>query len=168
MVGQVDDFDTIIVRSEFEALVLENSLIKQHMPRYNILLKDGKGYPFVRLSNEPYPPLLPGEPPGEGTRPRYFGPFGGRQETRHALDAIQMALKLPTCSKRFPRDIGKERPCLKPPHGPVRRLSAGGIPDGAEVPAADRAGGAADDRQAGPGDRGDREPHAGGGGKSPV
>lgn len=49
MVSQEDRFDTILVRSEFEALVLENSLIKRHMPRFNILLKDDKGYPFVRL-----------------------------------------------------------------------------------------------------------------------
>ena len=55
MVSQVDHFDTIFVSSEFEALVLENSLIKRHMPRYNILLKDDKGYPFVRLSRESYP-----------------------------------------------------------------------------------------------------------------
>ena len=57
MVSQVDHFDTIFVSSEFEALVLENSLIKRHMPHYNILLKDDKGYPFVRLSREPYPAL---------------------------------------------------------------------------------------------------------------
>ena len=49
MVSQVDHFDTIFVSTEFEALILENSLIKQHMPRYNILLKDDKGYPLVRL-----------------------------------------------------------------------------------------------------------------------
>ena len=55
MVAQIDHFDTIFVSSEFEALVLENSLIKRHMPRYNILLKDDKGYPFVRLSKEEYP-----------------------------------------------------------------------------------------------------------------
>ena len=55
MVSQIDHFDTIFVTSEFEALVLENSLIKRHMPRYNILLKDDKGYPFVRLSRETYP-----------------------------------------------------------------------------------------------------------------
>ena len=111
MVGQVDDFDTIVVRSEFEALVLENALIKQYMPRYNILLKDSKGYPFVRLSSERYPrfSLINKK---EKDNARYFGPFGGRYETRAALDAIAAALKLPTCSKRFPRDIGKERPCL--------------------------------------------------------
>ena len=111
MVAQVVEFDTIIVGSEFEALVLENALIKQHMPRYNILLKDDKGYPFVRLSREAYPRFsIVGRVQNDGAR--YFGPYGGRGETKAALDAICNALRLPTCGKRFPRDIGKERPCL--------------------------------------------------------
>ena len=111
MVSHVDRFDTIIVRSEFEALVLENSLIKRHQPRYNILLKDDKGYPFVRLSAEAYPRFsLVNRPADDGAK--YFGPFGGRHETRLALDAVCTALRLPTCNRRFPRDIGRERPCL--------------------------------------------------------
>mgnify|MGYP000678843543 FL=1 len=112
MVSQVDRFDTIIVRTEFEALILENSLIKRHMPRYNILLKDDKGYPFVRLDEKAdYPRFtLVTRPAEDGAR--YFGPFGGRSETRQAIDAVCAALRLPTCSRRFPRDIGKERPCL--------------------------------------------------------
>lgn len=111
MVGMVDDFDTIIVGSEFEALVLENALIKQYMPRYNILLKDDKGYPFVRLSREAYPKFsIVSRAASDGAR--YYGPYGGRFETRSALDAVKAALHLPTCSKTFPRDIGKERPCL--------------------------------------------------------
>ena len=111
MVSHVDRFDTIIVRSEFEALVLENSLIKRHQPRYNILLKDDKGYPFVRLSAEAYPRFsLVNRPADDGAK--YFGPFGGRHETRLALDAVCAALRLPTCNRRFPRDIGRERPCL--------------------------------------------------------
>ena len=111
MVDQVSDFETIIVGSEFEALVLENALIKQHMPRYNILLKDDKGYPFVRLSREAYPRFsMVSRPAADGAR--YFGPYGGRFETRAALDAIAGALRLPACRKKFPRDIGKERPCL--------------------------------------------------------
>ena len=111
MVSQVDHFDTIFVSSEFEALVLENSLIKRHMPRYNILLKDDKGYPFVRLSRETYPRFsMVHKWANDGAR--YFGPFGGRFETRQALDAVCAALRLPTCSRRFPRDIGAERPCL--------------------------------------------------------
>ena len=111
MVSQIDRFDTIFVSSEFEALVLENSLIKRHMPRYNILLKDDKGYPFVRLSRETYPRFsLVNKLAQDGAR--YFGPFGGRSETRQALDAVCTALRLPTCSRKFPRDIGAERPCL--------------------------------------------------------
>ncbi|MBQ2738764.1 MAG: excinuclease ABC subunit UvrC [Oscillibacter sp.] len=111
MVSQVDRFDTIFVSSEFEALVLENSLIKRHMPHYNILLKDDKGYPFIRLSKEEYPRFsLVNRPAADDAK--YFGPFGGRFETRQALDAVLSALRLPTCSRKFPRDIGAERPCL--------------------------------------------------------
>lgn len=112
MVSQVDHFDTILVRTEFEALVLENSLIKRHQPRYNILLKDDKGYPFVRLNTKaPYPRFtLVNRPEEDGAE--YFGPFGGRHETRAAVQAMCAALRLPTCSRQFPRDIGKERPCL--------------------------------------------------------
>ena len=111
MVAQVDHFDTIFVSSEFEALVLENSLIKRHSPKYNILLKDDKGYPFVRLSREEYPRFSMVNKMAQDSA-RYFGPFGGRYETRQALDAVLAALRLPTCSRSFPRDIGAERPCL--------------------------------------------------------
>ena len=111
MVSQVDRFDTIFVSSEFEALVLENSLIKRHMPRYNILLKDDKGYPFVRLSRERYPRFsMVHKWADDGAR--YFGPFGGRFETRQAIDAVCAALKLPTCRRQFPRDLDADRPCL--------------------------------------------------------
>ena len=111
MVSQVDHFDTIFVTSEFEALVLENSLIKRHMPRYNILLRADKGYPLVRLSRGRYPKFtLVNRPANDGAK--YFGPFGGRYETRQAVDAVCQALRLPTCRRQFPRDIGAERPCL--------------------------------------------------------
>ncbi|MBE6939959.1 MAG: excinuclease ABC subunit UvrC [Ruminococcaceae bacterium] len=127
MVAQVDHFDTIFVSSEFEALILENSLIKRHMPRYNILLKDDKGYPFVRLEqNVPYPRFsLVGRMADDGAR--YFGPFGGRRETRLAIEAVCGALKLPTCSRQFPRDIGKERPCL---NHHIGRCDGFCLPDG--------------------------------------
>ena len=130
MVGQVREFDTIIVRSEFEALVLENALIKQYMPHYNILLKDAKGYPFVRLSRDSYPRLtMVSRKEEDGAR--YFGPFGGRYETRGAIDAICAAFRLPTCSRQFPRDIGKERPCLNHHMGRCDGFCRG-IPDGEE------------------------------------
>ena len=94
MVSQVDHFDTIFVSTEFEALILENSLIKRHMPRYNILLKDDKGYPFVRLdADAAYPRFsLVGKTADDGAK--YFGPFGGRRETRLAIEAVCGALHL--------------------------------------------------------------------------
>ena len=85
MVSQVDRFDTILVRSEFEALVLENSLIKRHMPRFNILLKDDKGYPFVRLDKGAAYPRFSLVSRAEEDGARYFGPFGGRRETSWPL-----------------------------------------------------------------------------------
>ena len=112
MVDHVADFNVIVVHSEFEALVLENSLIKQHKPKYNILLKDDKGYPFVRLDrNADYPTFtLVNQTARDGAS--YFGPFGGRSATHEILDTIAKALRLPTCSRVFPRDVGKARPCL--------------------------------------------------------
>ena len=111
MVSQIDTFDVIIAGSEFEALVLECALIKRHQPRYNILLKDDKGYPYIRLSNEEYPRFsLATRPADDGAR--YFGPYATRHNTQAIIDALRTALRLPSCRKKFPRDIGKERPCL--------------------------------------------------------
>ena len=112
MVAQIDHFDVIVVQSEFEALVLECALIKRHQPRYNILLKDSKGYPYIRLSvQEEYPKFsLASRAADDGAR--YFGPYGSRGASQGIIDALREALKLPSCGKKFPRDIGKERPCL--------------------------------------------------------
>lgn len=112
MVQKVADFNVIVVNSEFESLILENSLIKQHQPHYNILLKDDKGYPFIRLDKKaPYPRfMIVGSAKKDGAV--YFGPFGGRSVTRNIIDAASKAVGLATCSKRFPRDIGRDRPCL--------------------------------------------------------
>ena len=112
MVSQIDHFDVIIAQSEFEALVLECSLIKRHQPHYNILLKDSKGYPYIRLTvKEEYPVFsLSNKVYDDGAR--YFGPYGSRGASQNIIDALLAALRLPSCSKKFPRDIGKERPCL--------------------------------------------------------
>ena len=112
MVEKVHDFNVIVAGSEFEALVLENSLIKQHKPHYNILLKDDKGYPFIRLDlHEEYPKMTLTNRAGKDGA-KYFGPFGGRSQTYDIISTISKALLLPDCSRKFPRDIGKERPCL--------------------------------------------------------
>ena len=112
MVSHIHHFDVIIAASEFEALVLECSLIKRYSPKYNILLKDDKGYPYLRLNmKEIYPKIeLVNKIADDGAD--YYGPYGGRAVTASVIEAINQTLKLPTCSRQFPRDIGKDRPCL--------------------------------------------------------
>ena len=112
MVSKIHHFDVIVVASEFEALVLECSLIKRYLPKYNILLKDDKGYPYLRLNmKDIYPKLeLVSKLADDGAD--YYGPYGGRSVTHDVMEAIRLTLKLPGCSRQFPRDIGKERPCL--------------------------------------------------------
>ncbi|MDR1669719.1 MAG: excinuclease ABC subunit UvrC [Oscillospiraceae bacterium] len=114
MVERVYDFDTIITVSEFEALVLECSLIRRHRPRYNIKLKDGSGYPFIRLSPGAYPALSvvhDNQLVKDGSR--YYGPYGGWGISQTVIDSLQTTLRLPSCKRVFPRDIGKGRPCLQ-------------------------------------------------------
>ena len=112
MVSKIDHFDVIVAASEFEALVLECSLIKRYMPKYNILLKDDKGYPYLRLNmKDPYPAItMVSKIAQDGAG--YYGPYGSRSVTQDVMEAIRLTLKLPGCHKQFPRDIGKERPCL--------------------------------------------------------
>ena len=112
MVSKIDHFDVIIAASEFEALVLECSLIKRYMPKYNILLKDDKGYPYLRLNmKDAYPRItMVSKIVDDGAF--YYGPYGSRGVTQDLLETILITLKLPNCSKLFPRDIGKGRPCL--------------------------------------------------------
>ena len=112
MVSKIHHFDVIVAASEFDALVLECTLIKRHMPKYNILLKDDKGYPYLRLDmREIYPKItMVSRISQDGAE--YFGPYGSRGVTQNVMDAIRLTMKLPGCCKQFPRDIGKERPCL--------------------------------------------------------
>ena len=112
MVSHIHHFDVIVAASEFEALVLECSLIKRYSPKYNILLKDDKGYPYLRLNmKDMYPRIeLVSKLSDDGAE--YFGPYGGRSVTHDVMEAIRLTLKLPGCSRQFPRDIGRDRPCL--------------------------------------------------------
>ncbi len=112
MVSKIDHFDVIVAASEFEALVLECSLIKRYLPKYNILLKDDKGYPYIRLNmKDVYPKItIVSKLANDGAE--YFGPYGSRGVTQNMIEAIRSTLKLPRCNKQFPRDVGKERPCL--------------------------------------------------------
>ena len=112
MVSSIDHFDVIVVGSEFEALVLECALIKRHQPKYNILLKDSKGYPYIRLTvRDAYPTFSVVNKVAEDGA-KYFGPYGSRGTSLAIIDSLLETFRLPTCHKRFPRDIGKARPCL--------------------------------------------------------
>lgn len=111
MVGNVDDFDYIICDSEFEALVLECSLIKQHMPKYNILLKDDKGYNYIKITKGDWPTISPSFGCDEKNC-SYIGPYMSSFSVRQSIDEARKIFKLPFCNKKFPADIGKGRPCL--------------------------------------------------------
>lgn len=111
MVENVDRFDYIVTGSEFEALVLECSLIKQHSPKYNILLKDDKGYSYIRISDGEYRKISAVfNKKDDGSE--YIGPYLSSYSVRQSVDAANKIFKLPQCNKVFPRDFGKSRPCL--------------------------------------------------------
>ncbi len=112
MVSHIDHFDVIVAASEFEALVLECSLIKRYMPKYNILLKDDKGYPYLRLNMKDIYPRITMVSKIADDGAGYYGPYGSRGVTQDLMEAIRLTLKLPGCKREFPRDIGKDRPCL--------------------------------------------------------
>lgn len=112
MVSNVDTFEYIITDSEMEALVLENNLIKEHSPKYNILLKDDKTYPFLKLTmQEQYPKIMMTRTvKRDGAR--YFGPYSSGIMLRELIDLIKDIFKIRSCNRKFPEDIGKGRPCL--------------------------------------------------------
>ena len=112
MVSHIDHFDVIVAASEFEALVLECSLIKRYMPKYNILLKDDKGYPYLRLNMKDIYPKISMVSKISDDGAMYYGPYGSRGVTQDIMEAIRLTLKLPGCKREFPRDVGKGRPCL--------------------------------------------------------
>ena len=111
MVENVDDFDYILCDTEFEALVLECSLIKQHMPKYNILLKDDKGYNYIKITKEEFPRISECKQMDDDNA-TYIGPFISNFSVKNAVEETLKIFKLPTCNKKFPRDYNKSRPCL--------------------------------------------------------
>jgi excinuclease ABC subunit C len=112
MVEHADDFEYIITDSEFEALVLECSLIKQHKPKYNILLKDDKGYNYIKITLNEQWPRITSEKKQFDDGAFYIGPYISSFAVKEAVDQAIKAFMLPTCTRRFPQEIGKGRPCL--------------------------------------------------------
>ena len=111
MVENVWDFEYIVTSSEFEALVLECSFIKQHTPKYNILLKDDKGYHYIRVGGGEYGKITAcHQPQKDGAR--YLGPYISGYVVKQTVDEVNKVFLLPTCNRNFPQEIGKQRPCL--------------------------------------------------------
>lgn len=111
MVENVDDFDYILTDSEFEALVLEASLIKQNLPKYNILLKDDKGYSYVKITKEAYPKIS-AVLQKDDENAEYLGPYTSSYSVKQSVDEANKIFLLPQCNKTFPSDFKKGRPCL--------------------------------------------------------
>ncbi len=126
MVSVVDHFDTIVTDSEFEALVLECSLIKLNQPKYNILLKDDKGFSYIKVSKERYPRITV-ELQKQEDGATYIGPYMSTFGIRRLVDEAVLAFKLPTCAKKFPQQFRKERPCLNAHIGRCMALCTGEI-----------------------------------------
>ena len=112
MVASVHDFDFFLCDTEMEALTLENVLIKEHYPKYNINLKDSKSYPYIKVTTaEEYPRLVVTRTRG-ADKAKYFGPYSGASVAYNIVDTLSKTVGLPNCKRPFPRDIGKERPCI--------------------------------------------------------
>ena len=112
MISHIDHFEYIITDSEVEALVLENNLIKEHLPKYNTMLKDDKTYPFIRATvYEDYPRLIYCRQQKKD-KSRYFGPFTSQGTAKNAIEMAQKIYHVRTCNRALPKDEGKQRPCL--------------------------------------------------------
>ena len=132
MVSNVEDFEYILTDSEFEALVLECSLIKQHTPKYNILLKDDKGYHYIKVTRGPWPRISQAKQMLDDDAD-YIGPFVSSWATKETVDEALKIFRLPSCSRKFPQDIGKGAAVLKLLYQAVQRTLpgqnfAGGLP----------------------------------------
>ena len=112
MVSNIDTFEYIITDSELEALILECNLIKKYKPYYNILLKDDKHYPYIKVTiRDEYPRIfLARKMVKDGNK--YYGPYTSSQAVREAIDMVSKLCKLPTCNLKMPQDMGKKRECL--------------------------------------------------------
>lgn len=126
MIQNAFEFDVIVTQSEFEALVLECSQIKQHKPKYNILLKDDKGYSYVKVTREAYPRISAALQKDDDNAD-YIGPYTSSFAVREMVETACNVFRLPRCSKKFPQDIGKGRPCLNAHIGRCMAVCSGKI-----------------------------------------
>ena len=111
LVSQISSFEYFVTDTENEAFILENNLIKLNWPKYNIRLKDDKAYPYIKITNEPFPRLLYANKRGKD-KAKYYGPYVSKTHVRELIELVHKIWSLRHCSKKFPKDLGKNRPCL--------------------------------------------------------
>ena len=112
MVTHIRRFEYIVTDSELEALVLECNLIKEHRPKYNTMLMDDKGYPFIKVTvNEAYPRVMLARTM-QKDKAKYFGPYTSAGAVKNTIELIRKIYHIRNCNRNLPRDTGKERPCL--------------------------------------------------------
>lgn len=112
MVTHISRFEYIVTDSELEALVLECNLIKEHRPKYNTMLMDDKGYPFIKVTvNEAYPRVMLARTM-QKDKAKYFGPFTSVSAVKDTIELVRKLYNIRNCNRNLPKDIGKERPCL--------------------------------------------------------
>ena len=112
MVTHITRFEYIVTDSELEALVLECNLIKEHRPKYNTMLMDDKTYPFIKVTvDEPYPRVMLARRM-QKDRAKYFGPYTSAGAVKDTIELIRKIYNIRSCSRKLPKDMGKERPCL--------------------------------------------------------
>lgn len=126
MTSAVHRFEYILCDTEMEALTLENTLIKQYTPRYNIRLKDSKSYPYIKLTSGEYPRLVMSRARVDDGA-KYFGPYFGTSTVFSVISLVNKTFGLPSCKKRFPEDIGRDRPCLYYRIGQCRGICTGSV-----------------------------------------
>lgn len=112
MVTHIRRFEYIVTDSELEALVLECNLIKEHRPKYNTMLMDDKGYPFIKVTtSEAYPRIMLARTM-QKDKAKYFGPYTSATAVKETIDLIRKLYCIRSCNRNLPKDMGKERPCL--------------------------------------------------------
>ena len=127
MIAAAREFDVIVTGSEFEALVLECSQIKTHRPKYNILLKDDKGYRYIKVTRDEWP-RISAEKQKHDDGAEYIGPYMSGYAVNQTVAAVHDSFLLPRCTRRFPQDFGKKRPCLYAHIGKCMAVCTGKIP----------------------------------------
>ncbi len=112
MISNIEDFEYIVTESEIESLILENNLIKQHQPKYNILLKDDKNYPYIVVDKNSAYPHFDIARRRTSNDYRYFGPFQSTKVVCEIISTLNSVFELYTCKHVFPKEFKKARPCL--------------------------------------------------------